>query len=70
LNAEFRKRIEELSMQPISVVIVYNIIFTLGTKTHKTMLEPTAAMYGCHTQAHPLAAETAVPPLVPLQGCQ
>jgi hypothetical protein len=28
LNAEFRKRIEESSMQPISVVIVYNMTFT------------------------------------------
>jgi hypothetical protein len=27
LNDEFRKRIDESSMQPISVVIVYNNIF-------------------------------------------
>jgi hypothetical protein len=28
LNTEFRKRTEESSMQPISVVIVYNTVFT------------------------------------------
>jgi hypothetical protein len=55
LNAEIfrcfhtRKRIEQSLLQPISVIIVYNIIFTWNTKTHETMLEPTAATYGCQT---------------------
>jgi hypothetical protein len=49
LNTEFRKRTEESSMQPISVVIVYNTVFTWDTKTHKTMLEPIVEMYGCQT---------------------
>jgi hypothetical protein len=49
LNVEVRKGTEESSMQPFSVVIVYNIIFTRDIRTHKTMLEPTVTMYGCQT---------------------
>jgi hypothetical protein len=37
------------SLQPISVVIVYNIVFTWDIETHKTVSEPTVAMYGCQT---------------------